>query len=79
PGTVVGDENSSGVLFDELSIEQQRDLVQVTFSEADAWLRAWCTAKPDAPLTSLGEVIKHGLGKLLRLALQKVTGQGAKP
>ena len=79
PGTVVGTDGSIGVLFDELSIEQHRDLVQVTFSEADAWVRDWCTAKPDAPLASLGEVINHGLGNLLSLALRKVTGRRDKP
>ena len=79
PGTVIGADQLIGVLFDELNIEQQRDLVQVTFSEADAWVRAWCTAKPDAPLASLGEVISHGLGNLLSQARRQVTGRRTQP
>ena len=71
PGTVVNVGDWIGVAFDELSVAQQRELGQITFSRADAWAGAWGTAKPDTPLGSLRDVINLGLGNLLRLAFRR--------
>ena len=71
PGTVVSAGISIGVVFDELNITQQRQLGQITFSRADAWVGAWGTAKPDTPLASLRDVVNLGVVNLLRLTLVK--------
>ncbi|NDG40950.1 MAG: cellulose synthase catalytic subunit (UDP-forming) [Betaproteobacteria bacterium] len=74
PGTVVNADGSIGVVFGELNVEQQRDLVQITFSRADSWVGGWGTSEPDKPLGSLRDVLKLGLGNLLRLSFGKLFG-----
>ena len=71
PATVVSAGASIGVVFGALSLEQQRELGQITFSRADYWVGDWGTAKPDTPLGSLRDVIRVGIGNLLRLSLVK--------
>ncbi|WP_082102407.1 UDP-forming cellulose synthase catalytic subunit [Robbsia andropogonis] len=58
-----------GVSFPALTIDQERDLMRVTFSRADAWLSSWGQYRPDRPLRSLLEVLSvgvHGFGELFK-------------
>ncbi len=73
PGTVSKGGKSIGVLFENLSVEQQRELTQMTFCRADNWVNAWGQAAKDAPLRSLREVLTYGvfnLAPLLRDAIR---------
>lgn len=67
PGTVSKGGKSIGVLFSDLSAEQQRELTQITFSRADNWVNAWGQAAKDAPLRSLREVLSYGVFNLAPL------------
>jgi cellulose synthase (UDP-forming) len=78
PGTVVNAGGSIGILFGELNVEQQRDMVQMTYSRADAWVGGWGTSAPETPLASLWAVVNLGLGNLLRLSLNKLFGLPAR-
>jgi len=58
-----------GVQFDQLTLEQERQLVQCTFGRADAWIAAadeTCTEE-DAPLRGLLEVVLMGAEGYSRL------------
>ena len=49
-----------GVAFDELTMEQEKNLIQCTFARADAWIN-WNNDRPvDRPLNSLGEIFVIG-------------------
>lgn len=74
PGTVVNASGSIGVKFGELNVEQQRDLVQITFSRADSWVGGWGTSAPDKPLGSLRDVFNLGIVNLTRLSFGKLFG-----
>ncbi|MFM2053368.1 MAG: hypothetical protein RL456_1405 [Pseudomonadota bacterium] len=50
-----------GLRFDPMTLEQQMDLVQITFARADAWLDHHSRHAPDRPAAALGEVIRLGL------------------
>lgn len=49
-----------GVAFDELSMEQEQNLIQCTFARADAWLNWNNDRAVDRPLSSLGEIFVIG-------------------
>jgi cellulose synthase (UDP-forming) len=58
-----------GVSFPRLTIEQERDLMRVTFSRADSWISSWGKYRTDRPLRSLVEVLGvsvHGFAELFR-------------
>ncbi|WP_347557272.1 UDP-forming cellulose synthase catalytic subunit [Robbsia sp. KACC 23696] len=58
-----------GVSFPTLTIDQERDLMRVTFSRADSWISSWGQYRPDRPLRSLIEVLGvsvHGFAELFR-------------
>jgi cellulose synthase (UDP-forming) len=66
-----------GVQFDELTLEQERQLVQCTFGRADAWIAAADEARTeeDAPLRGLAEVVlmgAEGYSRLLQGLSQKL-------
>ena len=76
--------NKLGVQFDNLSIEQEANLVQCTFARPDAW-RNWSNEQGvDRPLQSLKEIANFGfkgyrslwrnLGKGLMRQRQSVRG-----
>jgi cellulose synthase (UDP-forming) len=50
-----------GVSFPTLTIDQERDLMRVTFSRADSWISSWGRCRPNRPLRSLVEVLGVGL------------------
>ncbi|WP_321888074.1 UDP-forming cellulose synthase catalytic subunit [Paraburkholderia bannensis] len=50
-----------GVSFPALTIDQERDLMRVTFSRADSWIASWGRYRPDRPLRSLFEVLGVGM------------------
>ncbi|WP_027784176.1 MULTISPECIES: UDP-forming cellulose synthase catalytic subunit [Burkholderia] len=56
-----------GVSFEELTLEQERQLVQCTFGRADAWLDWHEGARPDTPLGGLKEVLRIGLDGYVRM------------
>ena len=49
-----------GVAFDELSMEQEKNLIQCTFARADAWLNWNNDRAVDRPLSSLGDIFVIG-------------------
>ncbi|HEX7936350.1 MAG TPA: UDP-forming cellulose synthase catalytic subunit, partial [Paraburkholderia sp.] len=58
-----------GVQFDDLTLEQERQLVQCTFGRADAWIAAAdeTPTEEDAPLRGLVEVVLMGIEGYSRL------------
>jgi cellulose synthase (UDP-forming) len=69
PGTIARCGKSIGVYFENLTVSQQKDFTQITFSRADNWVNVWAKESTDAPLNSLREVLTYGvlnLGPLLR-------------
>ncbi len=78
PGTVVSAGTIVGIEFAALTVTQQRELAQVTFSRADAWLGEWGRSTIDAPLTSLRNVLSFGGANLLRLSLGRGFGMPVK-
>ncbi|RKP54537.1 UDP-forming cellulose synthase catalytic subunit [Pararobbsia silviterrae] len=56
-----------GVSFPALTIDQERDLMRVTFSRADSWIASWGRYRPDVPLRSLFEVLGVGVRGLREL------------
>jgi cellulose synthase (UDP-forming) len=56
-----------GVSFPTLTIDQERDLMRVTFSRADSWISSWGRYRPDRPLRSLVEVLGASLRGLMDL------------
>jgi cellulose synthase (UDP-forming) len=58
------------VRFVGLSLEQEKELVQCTFSRADAWLSAQRHRQEAAPIKSFGEIWTLGARNLWRLLMQ---------
>ncbi|WP_241026775.1 UDP-forming cellulose synthase catalytic subunit [Burkholderia sp. Se-20378] len=56
-----------GVSFEELTLEQERQLVQCTFGRADAWLDWHEGERLDTPLGGLKEVLRIGLDGYVRM------------
>lgn len=56
-----------GVSFPVLTIDQERDLMRVTFSRADSWITSWGRYRRDRPLRSLFEVLGVGMRGLKEL------------
>ncbi|WP_233235844.1 UDP-forming cellulose synthase catalytic subunit [Bordetella sp. LUAb4] len=50
-----------GVSFRELSIEQEKELVQMTFGRADTWALTWGSMAPDSPLAALYQISQIGM------------------
>jgi len=67
PGTVTRSGNSIGVLLEGLTVEQQKDFTQITFSRADNWIYSWDHDVADSPLRSFGQVMTYGILNLLPL------------
>jgi cellulose synthase (UDP-forming) len=61
PAKVVFSQGSIlGLNFEALSLDQQRELVRMTFSRADTWAANWGKSSVDTPLRALAEV--SGIG-----------------
>ncbi|WP_439859362.1 UDP-forming cellulose synthase catalytic subunit [Pseudomonas sp. MBLB4136] len=61
PASVVfSNEQTLGLNFIDLSLQQQSELARMTFSRADTWATAWGNGAVDTPLAALGEV--SGIG-----------------
>src|SRR6185437_8160038 len=56
-----------GVRFDELTLEQERQMVQCTFGRADAWLDWGEQTVEDTPLGGLKDVLTMGIEGYSRL------------
>ncbi|QGZ58919.1 UDP-forming cellulose synthase catalytic subunit [Paraburkholderia acidiphila] len=63
-----------GVSFPALTIDQERDLMRVTFSRADSWVGSWGRYRPDRPLRSLFEVLGVGMRGLKELGRHLLMG-----
>ncbi|WP_321935920.1 UDP-forming cellulose synthase catalytic subunit [Paraburkholderia sp. J8-2] len=63
-----------GVSFPALTIDQERDLMRVTFSRADSWIGSWGRYRRDRPLRSLFEVLGVGMRGLKELARHLLMG-----
>jgi len=67
PGIVARVGKTIGIYFSSLSIDQQKELTQITFSRADNWVNLWGKDSLDSPLKSLREVMKYGVFNLAPL------------
>jgi cellulose synthase (UDP-forming) len=56
-----------GLRFDPMSLQQQMDLVQITFARADAWLDHAERHAPDRPVRAFGEVMRLGVRGIRRM------------
>lgn len=69
-GTVVFNRNNKvGLSLDNLSLQQQVDLAQITFARADIWAATWSQVKPDTPfmaMRQIGRISRRGLALLFR-------------
>ncbi len=69
PATVVFSRGQSlGLSFDNLSLQQQNELVRLTFSRADIWAAGWGQGVVDTPLAALREVSLVGLRGIVLLS-----------
>ncbi len=64
PGRVVGTRGRLRVMFTEMNLRQQRDIVRIVLCRADAWLD-WEDLPADRPLHSVGQIL-HSIGGLFR-------------
>jgi cellulose synthase (UDP-forming) len=67
PGVVARTGETIGVYFNNLTLDQQKELTQITFSRADNWVNLWGKDALDSPLKSLREVMKYGIFNLAPL------------
>jgi cellulose synthase (UDP-forming) len=58
---IVQKSGSLGVRFDNLSMQQEADLVQCTFARADAWTSWKDEQHVDRPLQGLKEIFSLGI------------------
>ena len=77
PAKVVGSGSAIELEFEQLTLVQERNLIQMTFSGADNWAHVWGRGPQDKLLKSLKEVFIHGVLNLLPL-LYRVTRLYAK-
>jgi cellulose synthase (UDP-forming) len=61
PATVVSSGNTIEVVFEKLTLEQERQLTQMTFSRADNWATTWGRGPEDQLLKSLKGIFVYGL------------------
>src|SRR5207237_7970648 len=64
PGQVVGTRDRLRVMFVNMTLRQQRDLVRIVLCRADAWLD-WEDHPIDQPLRSVGRIF-HSIGGVFR-------------
>src|SRR6266849_551643 len=64
PGQVVGTRDRLRVMFIDMTLRQQRDLVRIVLCRADAWLD-WEDHPVDVPLRSVRQIF-HSIGGLFR-------------
>lgn len=50
-----------GVSFQSLTLEQERELAEMTFGRADTWAANWGNNTPDSPLAALGQISTIGM------------------
>jgi len=67
PATVVGSGRAMQLEFEQLTLEQQRQLTQMTFSRADNWATTWGRGPEDKLLLALKGVVIHGLMNVVPL------------
>lgn len=76
PATVVfSREQTLGLNFLELNLQQQSDLARMTFSRADTWAATWGKGAVDTPLGALAEVTGigwRGIRLLSRASLEEL-------
>ncbi len=65
---------SHGLSFEDMSLEQQMDLVQCTFARADTWLGVQDRHHPDRPAYALAEVCRLGLRGCAQVFLRRNGG-----
>ena len=61
PATVVSSGNTIELKIEQLTLEQERQLTQMTFSRADNWATTWGRGPEDQLLKSLKGIVVHGL------------------
>jgi cellulose synthase (UDP-forming) len=64
PGQIVGTRSRLRVMFTNMTLRQQRDVVRIVLCRADAWLD-WEDLPVDRPLRSVGQIL-HSIGGLFR-------------
>jgi len=63
--------NKLGLHISDLTVQQQRKLVEVTFSRADNWAQEWGVNRKANPLSSFKELMGHALLNHRRLGSSK--------
>ncbi|WP_144637135.1 UDP-forming cellulose synthase catalytic subunit [Bordetella genomosp. 13] len=53
--------NRLGLSFQNLTLEQESELAQVTFARADTWASMWGQSTPDSPLVAMRHISSIGL------------------
>jgi len=67
PATVIGSGKSIQLEFEDLTLEQERQLTQMTFSRADNWVTTWGRGPEDRLMASLKDIFVHGLKQVVPL------------
>lgn len=70
---------SHGLRFEEMTLEQQMDLVQCTFARADTWLGVQARHHPDRPAYALAEVCRLGIRGCTRVFARMIGLQRGGP
>lgn len=65
-----------GLRFDNLSLHDEKRLIQCTFGRADAWASWKDTESQDRPLSSLAEILRYGYKGYVRL-FKRLTQPGS--
>ena len=74
PATAVFSQgNRLGIRFDDLTIQEQIELAEMTFARADTWARVWGQATPDTPWSAFKSVTRIGMVGISQL-LRDVAG-----
>jgi cellulose synthase (UDP-forming) len=75
PGTVQTGGQFVGIQFDDsLTLKQTKELAKMTFGRADMWATEWDKHTDDKPMTSIKNVIGHGLVNLYGLIRSGIRG-----
>ncbi len=69
PATVVASGRTLQLAFEQLTLVQERQLTQMTFSRADNWATTWGRGPQDRLLRSLRGIFTHGLQNIVPLFL----------
>ncbi len=65
---VLSSDTHLGLSFDDLSLQQQVQLAEMTFARADTWANSWGQGAPDSPMLALREITRTSFFGMKQLA-----------